>query len=39
MSIKRVVTIDKKGKLVAFFVCAKNKTHAAVMNKVVRGNR
>lgn len=39
MSIQRVVSKDKKGKVVAFFVCAKNKQHQQVMNKVVRGNK
>jgi hypothetical protein len=39
MTIKRVVSKDKKGKVIAFFVCAKKNQHQQVMNKVVRGNK
>jgi hypothetical protein len=38
MSIKRVVSKDKKGNVIAFFVCAKGN-HQRVIDKVVRGNK
>jgi hypothetical protein len=38
MSVKRVMVNDKKGNLVAMFVCAKNNTHDMVAKRVVRGN-
>ena len=39
MTIKRVVSKDKRGNVIAFFVCAKKQQHQQVMNKVVGGSK